>query len=59
MNGGSFPSYNDTVARFREKELDLQAEQFASEYKPEPKRLSVKVTDFNKTLWFIGGPERP
>jgi len=35
MNGGSFPSYNDAVARLREKELDLRAEQFANEYKSE------------------------
>jgi len=26
---------------------------------PIPKRLPVKLTDFNKTFWFIGGPERP
>jgi len=27
--------------------------------KPEPKRLPVKISDFNETLWFTGGPERP
>jgi hypothetical protein len=43
-------------------DIDLENEHWFDTWelsKPEPKTLIIKLTDFSKSRWFRGGPEKP